>query len=307
MVKEKKTNYSLIAFTLLVKSTKLLKAFKAVKILKPLITLFSMTLSVAVYAFAYSPWFAVGLVGMLFVHEMGHVMALRRKGIPASAPIFIPMLGAVIFAPKMENPEDEAYVGYAGPLVGGAAALLLFLLALLFPTPPKMLVITSYLATFLNLFNLIPIRPLDGGRVTQIIGRWFRWLGAGLILAFTLVTLNPGLFLIWIIILNELPMKWRMIAILGVACQVGMMILIFSGISHQGIWVDVIDVIAATMINGLYVVRACCAKEFEEETEDPETEVASAVRNKWLVLYLLLTAALTALLVLQLPYLPKNL
>lgn len=303
----KQKNHSLIIFTLLAKSTKIVKAFKALKLLKPLMTMLSMTLSVAVYAFTYSPWFAVGLVGMLFIHEMGHVMALRRKGIPASAPIFIPMLGAVIFAPKMENPEDEAYVGYAGPLVGGAAALLLFLLTFLFPSPPKMLVITSYIATFLNLFNLIPIRPLDGGRVTQIVGRWFQWLGAGMLLVFTLLTLNPGLLLIWIIILDDLPMKRRMIFNLGVTFQLGMIVLMIAGFSHQGIWIDIFDVLVATLMNSLYLGKARNRRWTEDETEDPEPEVASAVRNKWLVLYLLLTAALTALLILQIPHLPKTL
>lgn len=304
---KQRKNPSLIIFTLLVKSTKLVKALKALKILKPLITMLSMTLSTAVYAFTFSPWFAVGLVGMLFIHEMGHVMALRRKGIPASALIFIPMLGAVIFAPKMENPEDEAYVGYAGPLVGGAAALLLFLLTFLFPTPPKMLVITSFLATFLNLFNLIPIRPLDGGRVTQIVGRWFRWLGAGLLLAFTLVTLNPGLFLIWILILDELPMTRRVIATLGFTCQLGMIVLMLAGFSHQGIWIDIFDVVVATLLNGMYVAKARSKLWTEGETEDLEPKVASAVRYKWLVRYLLLTAALIVLLILQIPYLPKSL
>lgn len=297
---------------LLSKSTKLLKVFKAIKFLKPLIVMLTMTFSVAVYGFLYSPWFAVGLVGMLFIHEMGHVVALRRKGISASAPIFIPMLGAVIFAPKMENPEDEAYVGYAGPLVGGVAALLLFLASFLFPTPPKMLVITSYIATFLNLFNLIPIRPLDGGRVTQIVGQWFRWLGAGLLFVFTLVTLIPGLFLIWILILDDLPMSRRMKATFGIACQVSMMALMFAGLSDQGIWINAFDVVVATLINWAFTYLALVEKAniklgIVDEVRDTESEVAIAVRYKWLVLYLLLTAALTILLILQIPYLPKEL
>lgn len=304
---ERKKNHSGIFFALLAKSASLVTTFKALKLLKPLITMLSMTISVIVYAFTYSPWLAVGVVGMLFVHEMGHVVALRRKGIPASAPVFIPMLGAVIFLPSIKNREDEAYIGYAGPLVGGAAALALFLLTFLFPSPPKMLLVISYVATFINLFNLVPIRPLDGGRVTQIFGRWFQWVGVGTLFLFTIATLNPGLLLIWIIVLDDLPMKRKMMSNLGVACQLGMMALMFTGFSHQGLGVDIVDILAATLLNLRYYLQTKVMFLAEEHVNESEPEIARAIRNKWLVLYFLLLAALLTLLSLQVPHLPKTL
>ena len=197
--KQKKKDLPFWPFVLLAKSAKLLKVAKAIKLLKfskILITFFSMTLSVFVYAFMRGPWFSMGFVLMLFIHEMGHVIAMRHKGYPASAPVFIPLLGAVIFAPAFKNAEEEAYIGYGGPLLGGLAALALFGLWAILPAQHPLLLMISYSAAFLNLFNLIPIRPLDGGRVTRIVGRWFKWIGvAGLILLLVVIK-DPVMFLI---------------------------------------------------------------------------------------------------------------
>ena len=104
-----------------------------------------MGLSAFVYAFWLGPWFSIAFVIMLFIHEMGHVMAMKIKGMPTSAPVFIPMFGAVIFAPKFKNKQDEAFVGYAGPLVGGLAALALFGIWALLPSPSKLILLVSYI------------------------------------------------------------------------------------------------------------------------------------------------------------------
>src|SRR3989344_3078328 len=131
---EQKKSFRMWPFVLLMKSTKLFKVVKMLKFTKILITFFSMALSVFVYAFMMGPWFSIGFVLMLFIHEMGHVMALRHKGYPASAPIFIPMFGAVIFSPAFNNAEEEAYIGYGGPFIGGLAAVALFGVWAVLPT-----------------------------------------------------------------------------------------------------------------------------------------------------------------------------
>jgi hypothetical protein len=90
-------------FGILAKATKLVKAIKFLKFGKMFLTFASMILSVLVYSFMLGPWFAFGFVMMLFIHEMGHIVALRVKGYNTPGPIFIPMLGAVIFAPKFRR------------------------------------------------------------------------------------------------------------------------------------------------------------------------------------------------------------
>ena len=195
---------------LAVKSSKLIKAVKVLKALKSAKVMLSagtMFLSVVMYSFSLGWKFAFGLVGMLFIHELGHVIACKKKGVPASAPIFIPFLGAAIFAPKMDKKEDEAYIGIGGPYLGSLGALLCFFLFLFLPEKYPTLLALSYLGAIINLFNLIPIRPLDGGRITQIVGSWFKWVGVAILLLLTLATKDPGLLIIWIIVIDDL--RWK--------------------------------------------------------------------------------------------------
>ena len=109
----------------------LLKWGKALLLLLPkaklLTTSGSMLVSVAAYALIWGWRFAIGFVVLLFIHEMGHVIALRREGVEASAPVFIPFVGALVWAKSLGgNALAEARVGLAGPILGtiGAAACL---------------------------------------------------------------------------------------------------------------------------------------------------------------------------------------
>src|SRR5205814_10223411 len=106
----------------------LLAKFKGVLLLLPklkiLTTSGSMLVSVGAYALIWGWKFAIGFVLLIFVHEMGHVLQLRREGVPASAPLFIPFLGAMVGMKKL--PDDaaaEARVGLAGPVLGSIGAL----------------------------------------------------------------------------------------------------------------------------------------------------------------------------------------
>jgi Zn-dependent protease len=289
--------FKLFKFVKLVKLVKLLKILKFTKLLFSLIT---MLASVLVYSFAFGWKFAVGLVALLFIHEMGHVIAFKIKGYKVSAPIFIPMFGAVIFSPKFENQEDEAFSAYGGPLLGGISALILFVIWRLNPEN-HLLLLLSYIAVYLNLFNLIPIKPIDGGRITGIIGSWFKYIGIGALLLFTAYIRQPVMLLIWILVLHDLSfLKPNFRLIIGVTCQIIMTILIFSGFSHQGHWVDLMDFILALVFNIFLFVEA---RKKYTETGEAVILAPRPIRIKWLILYLTLVLSLFFMLVWQLPYL----
>ena len=141
----------------------------------------SMVLSLAAYAWIWGWSFALGFVLLLFVHEMGHVIVLRRMGIKAGLPMFIPFLGA--FVSLKEQPKsawEEAVSGIAGPVFGAAAAAACWWYA--HETGSQFALGLAFIGFFLNLFNLLPIVPLDGGRAAAAIhpGLWVAGL-AGLL------------------------------------------------------------------------------------------------------------------------------
>src|SRR3954470_8557957 len=124
--------------------------------LKILTTSGSMLVSVAAYSLIWGWKFAVGFVLLLFVHEMGHVIQLRREGIAASAPVFIPFLGAAVWAKSLGgNALAEARVGLAGPIlgsIGAAACIIPWALG-----GSDMFRALAFIGFFLNLFNLVPL------------------------------------------------------------------------------------------------------------------------------------------------------
>ena len=131
---------------------------------------FSALFSVVVYSLIFGWQFAVGLVLLLFVHEMGHAIVMKLKGIPIGGMIFIPLLGAAVIMKQMpKNAKDEAEVGIAGPIAGAIAAMVC--LALAREYPDTVWAPLAYFGFFINLFNLIPIVPFDGGRVLGAIDR----------------------------------------------------------------------------------------------------------------------------------------
>ena len=178
---------------------KLLAALLAAgKLGKVLTTGGTMLLSMLVYSWVFGWKYAAGFVLLIFVHEMGHYVAARRRGLPVGAPTFIPFVGAWISMKEMpRDVETEAYVGFAGPLAGTAAAMACYFLAR--ETDSRLLLALAYSGCMLNLFNLIPISPLDGGRITAIISPKV-WL-AGVPLLAGLFFLKPSPMLILIALL----------------------------------------------------------------------------------------------------------
>ncbi len=168
----------------------------------------SMLVSIAAYALLWGWKFAVGLVLLLLVHELGHVAELRRQGVPASAPLFIPFLGA--FVGLKQLPQDawrEAQVALAGPLLGslGAAAVWAAGEAL----DSELLIALSFTGFFLNLFNLLPIVPLDGGRAVAALHPAIWLLGLAGLAVLTVIAPNPILIIILLIGGMELWTRWR--------------------------------------------------------------------------------------------------
>ena len=176
--------------------------------LKVLTTGASMLVSVAAYAWIWGLPFAVGFVLLIFVHELGHVLELRRQGVPASAPLFIPFLGALIG--MKELPDDawkEARVALAGPLLGSVGAAACWVLGEALGS--ELLVALAFVGFFLNLFNLIPIVPLDGGRAAAALhpALWF----VGLLMMVALLVVRPNPVLLLVVVLGGLDLwrRWR--------------------------------------------------------------------------------------------------
>jgi Zn-dependent protease len=185
---------------------------KAILLLLPKIKILStsgtMLVSIAAYALIWGWPFAVGFVFLLLLHEMGHVFQLRREGIPASAPMFIPFLGAVISAKSLGNDAAaEARVGLAGPILGTIATLVP--LGIWLATGEEFWQALAYVGFFLNLFNLIPIVPLDGGRAMAALSPWVWFVGLAMMVALLFAFPNPILLLIVLIGGWESWRRWK--------------------------------------------------------------------------------------------------
>lgn len=136
----------------------------------------SMLVTIWFYSLSMGWKFAAGFVLLIFVHEMGHVIAAWWKKLPVSAPMFIPFFGA--FITLKGNPQDalmEAQIAYAGPLFGalGATACL----GLYYLTGHPLYLAVASFTLLINLFNMVPVAPLDGGRIVTAISPYVWLLG----------------------------------------------------------------------------------------------------------------------------------
>jgi Zn-dependent protease len=164
----------------------------------------TMILSIGGYALAWGWMYALGFVLLIFVHECGHLLVARFFGLKVGAPVFIPFMGALIAL--KEAPKDawmEAWVGIGGPLLGTAGAVVCE--ALFGLTGNPLFRALAFSGFFLNLFNLVPIGFLDGGRIVTALSPWL-WL-AGAAVMLVLLALHPN-FLVGLILLLSLPRLW---------------------------------------------------------------------------------------------------
>jgi Zn-dependent protease len=203
----KKLGGLLIPLAVLASKAKVL--FLAVIKIKAVTTLGTMFISIAAYALAFGWPFAVGFVLLIFIHEMGHVIQLRREGVEASAPIFIPFLGAVIAAKSLgDDAAAEARVGLAGPILGTIGTLVP--LAIWLTTGSDLWRALAYVGFFINLINLLPVLPLDGGRAMAVLGPKVWIAGILIAIAATVVFLGP-IMLVLVALLGgpELYHRWK--------------------------------------------------------------------------------------------------
>lgn len=161
-------------------------------------TLWTMVLAFGVYWTIWGWKFAAGLVISIYIHEMGHVVALSRFGIKASMPTFIPGFGALIrMKQHPASAREDARVGLAGPLWGLGAALAA--LAIYQVTNAPIWAAIAQVGAWINLFNLLPIPPLDGGRGFRSLSRGQRWIVVGAMAGMWAIT-QEGLLVLLVIV-----------------------------------------------------------------------------------------------------------
>lgn len=168
-------------------------------------TSLSMLFMIWVYSMFFGWRFAAGLVFLIFVHEMGHVFAAKWLGLPVSAPLFIPFVGAAIL--MKQNPRDawtEALMAYGGPFAGCVGSWICWYLALQFEE--RWIMAVASVSFLLNLFNMIPVPPLDGGRICAAVSPWF-WIIGLVLLGLSVVYFHAwnSIFIIIIVLFVAWP------------------------------------------------------------------------------------------------------
>jgi len=186
----------------------LLITLAGLKFSKVGVTLASMLLSLVVCATIWGWRFAAGFIALLFAHEMGHVGAARIRGLNVSAPAFIPFVGAwITMREAPPDVETEAYVAYGGPFIGTLATFAVYFWARSVGSTLGLAV--AYSGFFLNLFNLLPISPLDGGRITAVLSPRVWLLGVPVLLGLLIYQPSPMLLVIAVIALPKVLAAWR--------------------------------------------------------------------------------------------------
>ena len=175
-----------------------------------LLSIGSFIVSVALYAFFFGLPLGLGITVLLLIHELGHYVVIRAKGLPASLPVFIPLIGAYVAMRRLPaSVRDDAVIALAGPLAGGYSALAC--VALYQTTGMILFLQLAFLGYVLNLLNLVPILPLDGGRIANAITPWLGPVAFALIVWYAL-SVNNILLLILIVIFG-LPALVRSLAV----------------------------------------------------------------------------------------------
>jgi len=187
----------------------LLLLFASLKFSKVLLTGGTMLVSLAAYSMLWGWRFALGFIVLLFLHEMGHYLAARQRGLSVGAPTFIPFVGAWIELKEQPmSVETEAYVAFAGPFVGSMAAFAVYYYARQNGNDGLLLAV-AYTGFMLNLINLLPISPLDGGRITAVLTPRIWLLGVPMLVALFLYQPSPMLVVIGVLAAPQVLRAWR--------------------------------------------------------------------------------------------------
>jgi Zn-dependent protease len=191
-----------LGMTVLAKAKWAIVLLKGLKLGKLLLTFGSMFAMIAFEGSRYGWVYGVGFVALIFVHEMGHALAIKQAGLEASYPVFIPFVGAFItLKGQPRSPREEATIALAGPVAGAAASAACAGLYLF--THQRLFLALAYGGFFLNLFNMTPLPPLDGGRAAAVFSRRAWWVGLFVIAAMFILTKTPQLLLIGVFALSH--------------------------------------------------------------------------------------------------------
>jgi len=213
---------------------------------KLLTTAGTALISVVVYSWFFGWWFAVGFVVLLFVHEMGHVIQLRKEGVKASAPMFIPGFGAVVMMKSL--PDDalaEARVGLAGPILGTLGAGVC--LAIAEATNSDLLRALAYVGFLINLINLVPLVPFDGGRAMAAMAPSMWFLGFGAMVALLLITGNTFLLIFIVLGGMETWRRWKLRRTRSLEQAAYYRVATFHRVLVGAVYIGLIAVLAAGM------------------------------------------------------------
>jgi Zn-dependent protease len=170
----------------------------------------SMVVSLAAYAFKMGIPFAIGFLAILVIHEVGHALTIRARGLRAGAMVFIPFIGgAVTLRRQPRSAYVDAQIGLGGPIAGTFASGVSLLVY--HATSEPLWLALAFGGFLLNLFNLTPVGPLDGGRIAGAITKWMWTLGAVILAVLLVRWRNPlllpilllGVWQIWHSIVEE--------------------------------------------------------------------------------------------------------
>jgi Zn-dependent protease len=186
----------------------LLVLLSAGKLGKLLLSGGTMLLSVVAYAFVFGWRYAVGFVALIFIHEMGHYLAAKQRGLHVGLPTFIPFVGAWIeLKDQPHDVETEAWVGFGGPLLGSLAALACYFAAR--ESDSRLLLALAYAGFFINLFNLIPLSPFDGGRITAVLTPRVWLVGVPVLAGLFFWRPSPMLILVAVLAAPQVMRAWK--------------------------------------------------------------------------------------------------
>jgi Zn-dependent protease len=282
------------------------KLLKAMKLLGPLAMIISATLMAVTYTLTMKFSLAFGLVIILIVHEFGHYSATWFCGYKPHWWLHIPFFGARMTAPDFRSRHDEAFIAYGGPFIGGVFSLILFIFWMFAPFSREwnmVLYLFAIASTILNLFNLIPISPLDGGRITQAIHPIFRWIGFIMLCVVSYFYREASFAVVWILVIGELRMnsvfRFRITAFLLLM----MVLLMLHGYHSEHLWEDGIY-----FVFGAYLVKMHYDRmRFPEVVEHDwrKMELSCRTRIIWALSYFSLLSALLTLLFVLLRLAPK--
>jgi Zn-dependent protease len=273
------------------------KFLKALKLLGPLAMIISAMLMAVTYTLTMKVSLAFGIVAILIVHEFGHYTATWLCGYTPRWWLHIPFLGALMMAPDFRSRHDEAFIAYGGPFVGGVFSLLLFAFWMLVPLSLEwgaVCYLLAILSTILNLFNLIPLSPLDGGRITQAIHPMFRWIGFIMLCVVSYVYREASFAVVWILVIGEVRMnpvfRFRIASLLLVM----MALLVAHGYHSEHLWEDGIYFVFGAYLVKMHYDRTRYSEVVEHDSRN--RELSRRTRMLWAFNYLGLLAALSLLL-----------